>query len=515
MLFRSVADIERDIRVVETISKPGSATVVSTVGDGLAGGGAGEGIWSVDRGIPTVKVAAKVTTTAAAFTVVPGSVLPAGGTFGYSWYVADELVGTSASLPRDPAYAGKMVNVHITYDVNGYYENNQDLFPQLAPAPVKATPFPITDPRVGEEARWVFDGLDFPAGSQWSIRATYQWFSGTVAIKGATAPVFTPTAAQAGKPLHVKTTFSSKGFATKVYTSQAKVVALGAPAELGITVSEEGTEAGSTVSSVVLSPRPGYAVSYQWFRMNNDEVSTAIPKATKSSYATAPADAGTVVQLRVTYTRAGYASATHFAGATWVYGRDGLVDTVAPSITGSGAVGSPLTVKAGTWLNAPTLTYQWLRNGVNIPGATSVTYTPQGDHLGDTISVEVMAKRVGFDTRWVTTNEIKVTVGAAPRNPTNGEPKITGTPATCSTLSVSTGTWNLDGLAFSYQWMRSSALGGGPIAGATSSTYVSSSDDQGYKLYVMVTATRDGYAEGSNKTALTAAFTAGAGCPQN
>ena len=63
-----------------------------------------------------------------------------------------------------------------------------------------------------EEASWIYDGLDFPAGSQWSIRATYQWFSGTVAIKGATAPVFTPTAAQAGKPLHVKTTFSSKGF---------------------------------------------------------------------------------------------------------------------------------------------------------------------------------------------------------------------------------------------------------------------------------------------------------------
>jgi hypothetical protein len=52
-------------------------------------------------------------------------------------------------------------------------------------------------------------------------------------------------------------------------------------------------------------------------------------------------------------------------------------NTVAPTISGSTAVGSILTSAAGTWLGfpTPTLTRQWRRNGVAISGATGLTYT--------------------------------------------------------------------------------------------------------------------------------------------
>ena len=52
-------------------------------------------------------------------------------------------------------------------------------------------------------------------------------------------------------------------------------------------------------------------------------------------------------------------------------------NTITPVISGTATVGSILTSTTGTWEGtAPiTYTYQWLRNGVNISGATSSTYT--------------------------------------------------------------------------------------------------------------------------------------------
>ena len=52
------------------------------------------------------------------------------------------------------------------------------------------------------------------------------------------------------------------------------------------------------------------------------------------------------------------------------------VNLVAPSIAGDTGLGDTLTVTAGTWsgVPAPTLAYQWLRDGVEIAGETGTTY---------------------------------------------------------------------------------------------------------------------------------------------
>ena len=52
--------------------------------------------------------------------------------------------------------------------------------------------------------------------------------------------------------------------------------------------------------------------------------------------------------------------------------------SVNPTITGTTKTGNTLSVLGteGTWSGSPTFTYQWTKNGSNIGGATSATYTP-------------------------------------------------------------------------------------------------------------------------------------------
>ncbi|HWI31400.1 MAG TPA: Ig-like domain repeat protein, partial [Microbacterium sp.] len=69
---------------------------------------------------------------------------------------------------------------------------------------------------------------------------------------------------------------------------------------------------------------------------------------------------------------------------------------------------------------------------------------------------------------------------------------ITGTPAVGKKLTASPGTWDMDGLTFSYQWLRD----GQPIEGATATTYKVVGADRGTSLSVRVTAAAEGRPSG-------------------
>lgn len=61
------------------------------------------------------------------------------------------------------------------------------------------------------------------------------------------------------------------------------------------------------------------------------------------------------------------------------------VNTVAPAISATSVIGTQITGDDGTWLGAPTFTYQWQRNTgsfVDIGGATSKNYTPVDADFG-------------------------------------------------------------------------------------------------------------------------------------
>jgi len=83
-------------------------------------------------------------------------------------------------------------------------------------------------------------------------------------------------------------------------------------------------------------------------------------------------------------------------GAAWVFAFQPPtppVNTSSPAISGSELPGSTLTCSAGSWTGVPppSFTYQWLRDGVAIAGATAPSYLVQSADEGHTLSCQVTA----------------------------------------------------------------------------------------------------------------------------
>lgn len=82
-------------------------------------------------------------------------------------------------------------------------------------------------------------------------------------------------------------------------------------------------------------------------------------------------------------------------------------NSVAPVVTGTGALASVLTSTPGTWTGAPTgYTYQWLRGGVVISGGTTNTYTVVAADSGTNVSCRVTAVNAGGPGAPATSNAI-------------------------------------------------------------------------------------------------------------
>ncbi|WP_291052443.1 Ig-like domain-containing protein [Herbiconiux sp.] len=175
-----------------------------------------------------------------------------------------------------------------------------------------------------------------------------------------------------------------------------------------------------------------------------------------------------------------------------------LTATPAPTISGTAKVGKTLTANPGAWGPAPvTLSYQWKRGGVSIPGATKASYLVTGADAGRTLTVAVTGAKKTYTT---------VTKASAPTALVTGgtmtgvTPTISGTTTVGQKLTASVAGWAPSSATFTYQWMRNGAV----ITGSTSATRLLTANDAGAKLTVTVTATKAGFATLSKTSAATA-----------
>ncbi|MBE0011160.1 S8 family serine peptidase [Arthrobacter sp. AET 35A] len=290
----------------------------------------------------------------------------------------------------------------------------------------------------------------------------------------------------------------SGGCGTGIVDAAAAVVAA-APARPDV-VSATPTVSGNSRVGSTLRAVPGtwtpapVNLAYQWLRDGQ-----AISGASAITHVVTTADTGKKLSVRVTGTKAGYDSATQTSAPTAAV-TDPANDVVAPTPTitngDTAQVGEELTARVGTWLPAPvTLTYQWLRSGSAISGATGATYTPVPADLGKTLTLRVTGKSSVMPSTARTSTATKAVLPGAL---SAVQPTVSGFAAIGYTLTAKPGTWAA-GTTVTYQWLRD----GANISGANSVTYRLVAADATKRLSVKATGTKAGYTTVSSTSAQT------------
>jgi uncharacterized protein YjbI with pentapeptide repeats len=162
-----------------------------------------------------------------------------------------------------------------------------------------------------------------------------------------------------------------------------------------------------------------------------------------------------------------------------------FTQTPRPIINGRANVGATLTSEAGTWNSEATLSYQWLRSGSPINGATSPSYQVTSEDFGYSLSLEVTGSAIGYSDVSVTSTTKLVLGGSFTNAPT---PSIEGIFKTGSKLTANPGQW--DAIAdLSYEWLRDGEV----ITAATGKDYLLTGDDFGHEISVRVTGSATSY----------------------
>lgn len=354
---------------------------------------------------PTVDSSGRITRAEATYDSVHGPISA-------SWKAAGgELSQYRVELPANTsAKLYLQVSAHVAKHLEAltpglsYLGNEQRNGAEMAAFALESGSYELTDfaepvvipdtPTISGNAV-VGETLTVDAGT-WApddVTLAYQWLRDGKPIDQATGTGYTLSVADLGATISVSVSGTRTDYepASVTSASTAKVAPASAPVATtvpGIT----GTPAvGSTLTA---SPgtwnTAGLAFGYQWLRNGQ-----AIVGATAATYKVAAVDAGKKLSVRVTATKAGQEGGTATSAA--VTAGKALTATPKPKITGTAKVGGTLKAKAGTWKPAKvSLKYQWLRDGVAIPGATKSSYKLVKADAGRTVSLKVTGSKSGY-----------------------------------------------------------------------------------------------------------------------
>ena len=330
---------------------------------------------------------------------------------------------------------------------------------------------------------------------------SHQWLAGDADISGATSETYTQVAADEGKAISVKVTFTDDAGNEESLTSAATDAVEARPnrpatGALSITgtarVGELLTADVSGIADADGLDRAAFA--YQW-----QADSTDLPSATDSSYTLAASDEGKAISVTVTF--------TDYAGHEESFTSTATAAVVAATEEGEEPTDRPhgLTAEASdgavvlTW-NAPSVDYEVssyhiLRHRPEQGEAeplVCVDQAPNKDTAYTDTEVEpgllyvyrVKAIINFFGDLGEASDAAQIRAPATAQeqtanNPATGAPTISGTAQVGQTLAAdASGIADEDGLdnaAFSYQWLAD----GADISGATDSSYTLAEADGG------------------------------------
>ena len=348
----------------------------------------------------------------------------------------------------------------------------------------------------------------------------YQWFAADAEINWATASTYTLVAADAGKAIKVRVSFTDDEGNDEQLTSAVTGAVAAAPPPpytpaTGLPTITGAAEVGETLTADTTGISDGDGLNnatfaYQWLTDDAE-----INGATASTYTLVAADAGKAIRVRVSFTDDAGNDEELTSAVTGAVAAapppPNTPATGAPSITGTAQVGETLTaditgIADDDGLDNATFAYQWFAADAEINGATASTYTLVDDDAGKAIKVRVSFTDDAGNDEQLTSAATGAVAAASPppNNPATGAPTITGAAQVGETLTAdTTGISDDDGLGnatFAYQWFAAAA----EINGATASTYTMVDDDAGKAIKVRMSFTDDA----GNDEQLTSAVTA-------
>ncbi|WP_331525978.1 CHAP domain-containing protein [Nocardioides sp.] len=216
---------------------------------------------------------------------------------GYQWLVDGEPVpgATRSTFTPRPEDLGKPVTLKVLASRPGYLTAvvTTPATADVLPGVIHNHQAPVVSGRavVGRTLR--------TTNGTWSITPDgfrYQWYAGSTAIEGATSPTYHPTAAEAGKRIHVVVTARSAGYtpaSSESVTTDRVVfgrVAFDRPTIHGRAV------VGSTLTARLANVAPSAATPrFQWYRD-----STRVRGAREATYVVQTSDLGHHLHVSVT-----------------------------------------------------------------------------------------------------------------------------------------------------------------------------------------------------------------------
>jgi hypothetical protein len=380
--------------------------------------------------------------------------------FSYQWYKN----GAAISGATSSSYAISALATTDSADYSVKVSNTAGS--ALSTATTLSVSAPVIAPSITSQP--ASQTLALGAAASFSVTAsgtapfTYQWSKDGGLIAGATSSTYSIAAtasSDAGSYTVVVTNSAGS------VTSSAASLALIAPPSISSQPASVTTVAGNSASFSV-SASGTAPFSYQWY-LNG----SAITGATSSSYTIAA----------VTSLNAGTYTVTVSNSAGSVTSSSASLSLIAaPVITGQPA---SITVASGksagfsvTVSGTAPFSYQWMKNGSSILGATGSTYSISSVSSSSAGSYAVIVTNAAGS---VASNSATLTVASAPVIVTQpiSLSIYTGKPASFTVVATSSST-------LSYQWYKS----GKPINGANSATYsiasVASTDAASYSVTV-------------------------------
>jgi prepilin-type N-terminal cleavage/methylation domain-containing protein len=427
-------------------------------------------------------------------------------TYSYQWQTDDGSGFTNVAGATGLSYTVRSADIDARVRARVTATNNGGAASVATPPTTPVVPAPATNTAPPTISGLVREGQTVTAtnGSWTSSRPvtySYRWLSCDAQglncglISGETNQSYVVRVSDIDQTLEVQVTAANSGGQTTAVSAPSAPATTAAPQNTALpAVTPASPHEGQTLTTTNGSWSSSGAVSYSYQWQANDGSGWSDVPSLSSTYLVRAQDVDSSFRVRVTATNAG-GSTQALSSATAPATALAPANSTPPSISGTPAESQTLTGAKGTWTSATTVsyTYQWQRcdsagaGCADISGATTLTYTVAVADVGQTIRFQATAT----NTTAAVTATSDATAVVAPTVPAIvTAPVVSGTAQEGTVLAVSNGIWAHTPTSYSYQWQRSTTVGGvwDDVAGATSSSYTAQAQDVGFSLRAQVTA---------------------------